>query len=120
MSIEDKIENNIFSEPKESFEKNSEKPYFKTFSEYILMYDPSRILVKGYKNKGSVISKVLSERLGELNFSVKRILENIPVIIYTIPKSEEIFFYKKLEELKEEGFISSYERSGMFYALKEE
>ena len=89
----------------------------KVYSEYTVMYDPERVLATGYKNKGSNMSRVLSERLGELNYQVK-ILENVPLIIYKIPVEEETIFRTKLEEIKSEGIISSYERSGDVYALE--
>ncbi len=111
MSIENKVEN--FNE---TFE---EKKDYEEFSEYILMYNPSRVLAGGYKNKGTIMSKILSEKFGDLHYEVKRVLENIPIIIYAIPENEEILFYKKLEELKNDGIISSYERGGKFYVLKE-
>lgn len=97
-------------------EENNVKK-IKQYSEYTVMYDPERVLAQGYKNKGSNMSKVLSERLGELNYQVK-ILENVPLIIYKIPVEEETIFRTKLEEIKSEGIISSYERSGEVYALE--
>ncbi len=118
MSIEDKVEGfeeDFDNETSDIVNENT----FTEFSEYILMYDPNRVLANGYKNKGMVVSKILSEKLGELNYEVKRVLENIPIIVYVIPENEEIMFSRKLEELKSEGIISSYERGGKFYALKE-
>ncbi len=120
MSLEEKF--NFSLEPEEKETQKNEEYYenYESFSEYILMYDPNRVLALGYKNKGSIMTKILSEKLGELNYSVKRILENIPIIVYSIPESEEVMFNKKLDELKEEGIISSYERGGKFYILKEQ